>query len=149
MDHDKAVAAYTRSDAGAGHGEAAKLPSDLRTPAALVRSIDYLFNTILSTPPPGRPDATPRMALGYTAGFIRDRTRAIRKEFAMQSIWGQEEAIASLERIARWHILCLRELQEQTGINNDMHIDSSELGRCECRREPTDHRLHQSAPTVQ
>jgi len=35
MDPSKAVAAYTRSDAGAGHGEAAKLPSDLRTPGAL------------------------------------------------------------------------------------------------------------------
>ncbi len=33
------VAAYTRSDAGAGLGAAAKLPSDLRTPTALVVSI--------------------------------------------------------------------------------------------------------------
>ena len=72
-----------------------------------------------------------RKALGYSAGFIRDRTRAIRKEFAMQSSWGQEEAIASFERIARWHILCLRELQEETGTNSDMHIDSAELGRCQ------------------
>jgi hypothetical protein len=79
-------------------------------------------------PAPARP--TPRTALGYTAGFIRDRTRAIRKEFAMQSSWGQMEAIESFERIARWHILCLRELQEETGMNTDMHIDSAELGRC-------------------
>lgn len=48
----------------------------------------------------------------------------------MQSSWGHEEAIASFERIARWHILCLRELQEETGSNTDMHIDSAELGRC-------------------
>ena len=130
MDHARAVAAYTRSDAGAGHGEAAKLPSDLRTPQALVRTVDYLFESILPTAPPGRMDATPRVALGYTAGFIRDRTRAIRKEYAMQSTWGHEEAIASFERIARWHILCLRELQEETGGNSDMHIDSAELGRC-------------------
>lgn len=72
-----------------------------------------------------------RKALGHTAGFIRDRTRAIRKEFAMQSSWGQAESIESHERIARWHILCLRELQEETGFNSDMHIDSAELGRCE------------------
>jgi len=26
----------------------------------------------------------------------------------------------------------LRELQEATGTNTDMHIDSAELGRCEC-----------------
>lgn len=132
IDHDKAVAAYTRSDAGAGHGEAAKLPSDLRTPTALAQSLDYLFTQIIATQPPGRgDDVTARTALGYTAGFIRDRTRAIRKEFAMQSSWGQDEAIASFERIARWHILCLRELQEETGMNADMHIDSAELGRCE------------------
>ena len=48
----------------------------------------------------------------------------------MQSSWGHVEAIASFERIARWHILCLRELQEETGTNSDMHIDSAELGRC-------------------
>jgi hypothetical protein len=70
------------------------------------------------------------MALGFTTGFIRDRTRAIRKEFAMQSIWGHQEAIASFERIARWHILCLRELQEQSGVTADMHNDAQELGKC-------------------
>jgi len=38
MDPEKAVAAYTRSDAGAGLGDAAILPSDLRTPTTLVVS---------------------------------------------------------------------------------------------------------------
>lgn len=85
--------------------------------------------------PPPNPNAvnppapTARRALGYTAGYIRDRTRAIRKEFAIQSSWGHDEAISCFERIARWHILCLRELQEETGSNTDMHIDSAELGR--------------------
>lgn len=151
MDHSKAVAAYTRSDAGAGHGDAVKLPSDLRTPQALVvsvsctdesrshlvqRSLDYLIGQILPLQPAVNPNAvhppppTERRALGNSAGFIRDRTRAIRKEFAMQSSWGHDEAIATFERIARWHILCLRELQEETGSNTDMHIDSAELGRC-------------------
>ncbi|WWD02476.1 hypothetical protein V865_000516 [Kwoniella europaea PYCC6329] len=132
MDPSKAVAAYSRSDAGAGHGDSAILPSDLRTPATLVRTLDYLFSVIMPTLPPSTSTspATPRKALGYSAGFIRDRTRAIRKEFAMQSSWGHEEAIASFERIARWHILCLRELQEESGTNVDMHIDSAELNRC-------------------
>lgn len=86
--------------------------------------------------PPPNPNAvnppapTPRRALGYSSGFIRDRTRAIRKEFALQSSWGYDEAVATFERIARWHILCLRELQEETGTNSDMHIDNAELGRC-------------------
>ncbi|WRT68245.1 uncharacterized protein IL334_005221 [Kwoniella shivajii] len=132
MDPSKAVAAYSRSDAGAGHGDSAILPSDLRTPITLARTLDYLFSVIMPTHPPSTSisPCTPRKALGYSAGFIRDRTRAIRKEFAMQSSWGHEEAIASFERIARWHILCLRELQEESGTNVDMHIDSAELNRC-------------------
>ncbi|KAE8542713.1 hypothetical protein D1P53_001495 [Cryptococcus gattii VGV] len=136
MDPAKAVAAYSRSDAGAGHGTAAILPSDLRTPQTLIRTLDYLFTSIMTLLPPSSSDLPPnnelaqRKALGYSAGFIRDRTRAIRKEFAMQSSWGHEQAIESFERIARWHILCLRELQEEEGTNNDMHIDSAELGRC-------------------
>lgn len=60
----------------------------------------------------------------------------------MQSTWGHEEAIASFERIARWHILCLRELQEETGFNSDMHIDSAELGRCELELKAGGSRLH-------
>ena len=48
----------------------------------------------------------------------------------MQASWGQAEAIECNERIARWHILCLRELQEESGTNADMHIDNAELGRC-------------------
>lgn len=38
IDPAKAVAAYSRSDAGAGHGDSAILPSDLRTPGTLVVS---------------------------------------------------------------------------------------------------------------
>ncbi|RXK40216.1 hypothetical protein M231_02490 [Tremella mesenterica] len=134
IDPQKAVAAYSRSDAGAGHGDSAILPSDLRTPQTLVKTLDYLFSKVMLIQPPltGATSSysRARKALGYSAGFIRDRTRAIRKEFAMQSSWGHEEAINSYERIARWHILCLRELQEETGTNTDMHIDSAELGRC-------------------
>ncbi|BEJ12802.1 hypothetical protein CspHIS471_0212620 [Cutaneotrichosporon sp. HIS471] len=136
IDHAKAVAAYTRSDAGAGHGTATILPSDLRAPSALVRSLDYLVNEIMSLQPPPNPNSvnppapSPRRALGYSSGFIRDRTRAIRKEFTLQSSWGHDESIATFERVARWHILCLRELQEETGTNTDMHIDNAELGRC-------------------
>lgn len=90
----------------------------------------------MSVQPPVNPNAvnppapTPRRALGFTSGFIRDRTRAIRKEFALQSSWGHDEAIATFERIARWHILSLRELQETTGQNMDMFTDNKELERC-------------------
>lgn len=100
------------------------------------RSLDYLIDNIMGQQPPPNPNAvhqpapSPRRALGFSSGFIRDRTRAIRKEFALQSSWGHDEGIATFERIARWHIICLRELQEETGNNTDMHIDNAELGRC-------------------
>jgi len=48
----------------------------------------------------------------------------------MQSSWGALEAIEANEKIARWHILCLRELQENSGNQMDMHVDAAELGRC-------------------
>ena len=50
LDPAKAVAAYTRSDAGAGHGSSAILPSDLRTPATLVVCQFYMSRLTISGP---------------------------------------------------------------------------------------------------
>jgi len=50
LDPAKAVAAYTRSDAGAGHGSSAILPSDLRTPATLVVCHFYMSRLTISVP---------------------------------------------------------------------------------------------------
>ncbi len=90
------------------------------------------MNELLLTQPPSTlPSlASDRRALGHVSGFIRDRTRAIRKEFSLQTSWGSLESVQCHEKIARYHILALRELQEETGGSSDMHNDSAELGRC-------------------
>ena len=48
--------------------------------------------------------------------FVRDRARAIRKDFFLQNYRGVE-AVECHERIARYHILCMHELCETTTVS--------------------------------
>ncbi|KAI9305605.1 SAC3/GANP/Nin1/mts3/eIF-3 p25 family-domain-containing protein [Cunninghamella echinulata] len=94
LDPEKAVKTYRRSAAG----NEQPLPSDVRTPDALIRTLDYLMNSILGQYP-----------LEKCHPFIRDRTRSIRQDFTLQNIRDQK-AVEAHERIARFHILCLHEM---------------------------------------
>ncbi|RCH99117.1 hypothetical protein CU097_010513 [Rhizopus azygosporus] len=76
------------------------LPSDVRCPKALVSTLDYLIDEILSKNP-----------LKECHAFIRDRTRSIRQDFTLQNI-RNEVAVEVHERIARFHILCLHEMRD-------------------------------------
>ncbi|KAF8621366.1 hypothetical protein AX15_007833 [Amanita polypyramis BW_CC] len=71
------------------------LPSDLRPPHVLKRTLDYLFHDLL-----------PREGFSTTFNFIRDRTRAVRNDFTMQHQTGSL-AIECHDRCARFHILAL------------------------------------------
>ncbi|CAO3628281.1 unnamed protein product [Mucor hiemalis] len=93
---DKVVKAYRRSAAGIDQ----PLPSDVRTPATLISTLNYLVNDIL-----------PQYPLDKCHAFVRDRTRSIRQDFTLQNI-RDLSAIQAHERIARFHILCLHELCE-------------------------------------
>lgn len=64
------------------------------------RTLDYLFNVVLGT-----------NALEDCHVFIRDRTRAVRKDFGVQNIVNID-AVRAHERIARFHILSLHEMCE-------------------------------------
>lgn len=80
-----------------------QLPSDLRPPAALKRTVDYLFNTVIGEAP----------SLGAVHHFVWDRTRAVRNDFSIQQVQKLEHvrtAIECYERIARFHILSLHQL---------------------------------------
>ncbi|KAI9244721.1 SAC3/GANP/Nin1/mts3/eIF-3 p25 family-domain-containing protein [Sporodiniella umbellata] len=94
LDKNKAVKAYRRSAAGNDQ----PLPTDVRSPEALVATLDYLMNDILSV-----------HTLEKCHAFIRDRTRSIRQDFTLQNI-RDVTAIQVHERIARFHILCLHEM---------------------------------------
>ncbi|GHJ87686.1 hypothetical protein NliqN6_4088 [Naganishia liquefaciens] len=148
IDPQKAVTMYHRSAAGIDQ----PLPTDVRTPATLKRTLDYLFYTVMKTQPPDLAEPpTPLTALRYTHGFIRDRTRGIRQDFTYQRHVGILENIECHERIARFHILAIHELgkledgqflkQETEQLNKTLIslielYDDQRLDGRTCRNEP-------------
>lgn len=85
----RAVKAFSRPAAG----QPPPMPSDVRPPRILLKSLDYLVGTIL----PQLPDSH---------SFLWDRTRSIRQDFVYQNYYGPE-AIDCNERIVRIHLLCM------------------------------------------
>ncbi|KAK5135973.1 hypothetical protein LTR08_004431 [Meristemomyces frigidus] len=80
-----------------------QLPSDLRPPAVLKKTCDYLFNELVGNAP----------KLATVHHFIWDRTRAIRNDFSIQQVTKAEDlrlAVDCYERIARFHIVSLHRL---------------------------------------
>ncbi|KAF7716724.1 Uncharacterized protein PECH_008651 [Penicillium ucsense] len=107
----------------AGYDE--QLPSDIRTPKALLQATNYLIRYIVGGTEP----------LGVVHKFVWDRTRSIRNDFSVQQVTRGADvkiAVLCLERIARFHILSLHLLsspaneeqfdrhQEREQLNNTM-----------------------------
>ncbi|GAA5900500.1 hypothetical protein JCM5296_001564 [Sporobolomyces johnsonii] len=107
IDPSRAVKAFHRPAAGNDQ----PLPSDVRPPPVLRSTLDYLFHTLLPTQP-----------LAVTHPFIRDRTRSIRQDFTVQNVRGTS-AIECNERIARYHILALGTLREQSGFSESQELE--------------------------
>ncbi|KAG7087326.1 hypothetical protein E1B28_013302 [Marasmius oreades] len=99
VDHSKAVKMYERA---AGDKV---IPSDLRPPHVLKRTLNYLFHELL-----------PREGFSPTFNFIRDRSRAVRSDFTMQHEKGKL-AIECHERCARFHILALHLERDREGFS--------------------------------
>ncbi|KAJ1964882.1 actin cytoskeleton and mitosis protein [Dipsacomyces acuminosporus] len=91
-DPARAVKTFHRSAAG----NEEPLPSDVRTPETLLKTLDYLINVIVAG----------NQTLEGCHGFVRDRTRSIRQDFTLQNI-RDLSAIAAHERIARFHIVAM------------------------------------------
>ncbi|KAH9927676.1 SAC3/GANP/Nin1/mts3/eIF-3 p25 family-domain-containing protein [Fomitopsis serialis] len=87
--HKRAVKIYERA---AGDKT---LPSDLRPPPVLKKTLNYLFHALLV-----------KEGFTQTYDFIRDRSRAVRSDFTMQHEHGPL-AIECHDRCARFHILAL------------------------------------------
>ncbi|KAK1222339.1 actin cytoskeleton and mitosis protein [Marasmius sp. AFHP31] len=102
VDHSKAVKMYER---GAGDKI---IPSDLRPPKVLKRTLDYLFHNLL-----------PSNGFSPTFNFIRDRSRAVRNDFTMQHEHGAL-AIECHERCARFHILALHVERGRDGFSPNL-----------------------------
>ncbi|POS83716.1 hypothetical protein EPUL_004666 [Erysiphe pulchra] len=110
---DKMVKALARSAAG----QDAPLPCDIRTAAALRRTVDYLFNDILA-----------ERELESVHGFLWDRTRAIRRDFVFHSSVTPTELldqIYCLERIIRFHAISLHYMSKD-GISTEGFSDQQE-----------------------
>ncbi|KAI6001946.1 SAC3/GANP/Nin1/mts3/eIF-3 p25 family-domain-containing protein [Pisolithus albus] len=99
VDHKRAVKMYERA---AGDKT---LPSDLRPPKVLKRTLDYLFHDLL-----------PRGGFSATFSFIRDRSRAVRNDFTMQHEMGPL-AIECHDRCARFHILAIHVERNSPGFS--------------------------------
>ncbi|CAN6596744.1 nuclear mRNA export protein Sac3p [Trichomonascus vanleenenianus] len=84
-----AVKAFSRPAAG----QPPPLPSDVRPPQTLRRTLDYLIEK-----------GVPQLPSSHS--FLWDRTRSIRQDFTYQNYAGQE-AVECNEIIARIHLVCL------------------------------------------
>lgn len=95
----KMVKALARSAAG----QDAPLPEDVRSPAALRRTVDYLIKHVLAS-----------NDLPAVHSFLWDRTRAIRRDFVfLQASLCESELIDQvycLETIIRFHVVSLHQM---------------------------------------
>ncbi|GAA5825303.1 hypothetical protein JCM11251_006929 [Rhodosporidiobolus azoricus] len=107
IDPTRAVKAFHRPAAGNDQ----PLPGDVRPPHVLHSTLNYLFHNLLPTLP-----------LATTHPFLRDRTRSIRQDFTVQNVRGAS-AIECNERIARYHILALGTLREQSGFSESQELE--------------------------
>ncbi|KAL8700942.1 MAG: hypothetical protein Q9201_005180 [Fulgogasparrea decipioides] len=115
---DRMVKRYRRP--AAGYEE--QLPSDIRPPAVLQKTLEYLMDELVGGPEP----------LANVHKFVWDRTRAIRNDFSIQQVTKVEElriAISCFERIARFHILSLHQLAgaSENSIDFDAYQEREQL----------------------
>lgn len=89
ISRDRAVKAFSRPAAG----QPPLMPSDVRPPHVLQKTLDYIIDNALEQLPDSH-------------SFIWDRTRSIRQDFTYQNFFGPE-AIDCNERIVRIHLLSL------------------------------------------
>lgn len=75
-------------------GQAPPLPSDVRSPAVLQMSLNYIIDNLLPN-------------IKECQSFIWDRTRSIRQDFTFQNNYSGYESIDCHEKICRIHILSL------------------------------------------
>ncbi|KAI9840848.1 MAG: hypothetical protein M1837_001262 [Sclerophora amabilis] len=86
-------------------GDEAQLPSDVRPPPILKKTLDYLINEVVGGPQP----------LAKVHAFVWDRTRSIRNDFTLQNMQGSRNpdllvAVECYEIIARLHVHSLHQL---------------------------------------
>ncbi len=104
-DEQRMVKRFRRS--AAGYDE--QLPSDIRPPRVLQKTLNYLFDEVVGKSEPLKAEVH---------RYVWDRTRGIRNDFSIQQVTKLDDvkiAMDCYERIARFHVLCLHQFSNPTG----------------------------------
>ncbi|RMZ83697.1 hypothetical protein DV738_g1150, partial [Chaetothyriales sp. CBS 135597] len=112
---ERMVKKFVRSDAGREE----QLPSDIRTPEALVRTMDHLIEDVV-----GKEDR-----LIACHNFVWDRTRAVRNDFSIQQVSAEAAvrmAVDCHERSARFLIVSLHILSDEAQLRPGDHFDAQQ-----------------------
>lgn len=104
----KALKVFARPAAAA----APPLPSDVRPPHILVKTLDYIVDNLLDTLPDSE-------------SFLWDRMRSIRQDFTYQNYSGPE-ALECNERIVRIHLLIIH-IMGKSGITYSLQQELEQL----------------------
>lgn len=110
VDHARAVKMYERAS-----GDKI-IPSDIRPPPVLKKTLDYLFRKLL-----------PENGFIPTYDFVRDRSRAVRNDFTLQHESGAL-AMECTDRCARYHILALHYGRHINGFS--VNMEEQQLMQC-------------------
>ena len=101
-------------------GDEQQLPSDIRPPHVLQKTLNYLFESVVGGSRP----------LAEVHKFVWDRTRSIRNDFSIQQVTKTDDlrvAIDCFERMSRFHILSLHQLSYQDKVEFDAHQEREQL----------------------
>ncbi|KAF2092636.1 hypothetical protein NA57DRAFT_23593, partial [Rhizodiscina lignyota] len=113
-DEGRMVKKFRRSAAGSEE----QLPSDLRPPKVLQRTVNYLIDEVID-----------KSDFAKVQTFVWDRTRAIRNDFSIQQVAKLHDvriAIDCFERIVRFHILSLHQMARR-GIREEDYSHQQDL----------------------
>src|ERR1700761_1072736 len=104
-------------------GIEAQLPSDLRPPKALERTLDYLVDEVIG-------EAESLAAIHH---FLWDRTRSIRNDFSVQQLRDTPQlriAISCFERIVRFHLLTRHQVGGHLRERTNTYDHQQDLEQC-------------------
>jgi SAC3/GANP family len=100
-----------------------QIPSDLRPPEALQRTLNYIITEIIGGPSP----------LSKSYPFLWDRTRGIRNDFSVQNVKnaaGVRIAIDCFERIVRIHLLTLHQIGARLPESDGKYNHQQDMEQC-------------------
>ncbi|XP_039612418.1 germinal-center associated nuclear protein [Polypterus senegalus] len=116
VDHAAAVKEYSRSSAD----QEEPLSHDLRPPAVLSMTMDYLVTRIMDQGEGNYRD---------WYDFVWNRTRGIRKDITQQHLC-DPLTVSLIEKCARFHIHCAHHLCEEPMMSFDAKINNENMTKC-------------------